>query len=538
MLRSGGMGAGLRRVGVVMALLAGSMALAVPARAEMVLRIGNGADPETLDPHRITASTDVTLVRDICEGLVAYNARAEVVPGLAESWTVSEDGRTYTFTLRPNLKWGDGTPLTADDIVWSFQRSVSPKTRPGFPELLYSIENAERIVRGELPPESMGVTSPDPRTVVIRLNRPFPDFLDFAAVSRHGYPVQRTAIEKHGDDFVKPGNYFCSGPFNLAESVPQSHIKLVRNPHYWDAANVKPDAVYYLPIENSGTELKAFRAGELHATSTVPLPQLDWLRANMPESLRIEPYAGTYFYLPNLTREPWKSNRNLRWALALAVDRQALVERVLKGGQQPAYTLVPPDLPNYPQPKPEWATWTQAQREAEARRLLAAEGFGPGGKPLKLEIFFNTLESHRQIAIAVAAMWKQTLGVDVTLNNTEWKVLLERQARKDWPDLIRRGWIARFPFSHLDLLRSTASPQAGFGFDNPEFDRLMAEADTIADPVAYRRKLAEAEALAMAEMPLIPLYHYSNLRMVSPKLRGWEENNIDVRPAKYLWLEK
>lgn len=533
-----GLAAGARRLVVAGVLgMAVSLGGTPAAKAEMVIRIGNGADPETLDPHRITGTTDVTLVRDICEGLVAHNARAEIVPGLAESWTVSQDGKTYTFTLRPNLKWGDGTPLTAEDFVYSLRRSVDPKTPPGLPELIYAIENAEQIVKGEKPLDSLGVSAPDPRTVVIRLWRPFPDFLDYGLVTRHGYPVQRTAIEKHGNEFVKPGNYFCSGPFNLAESVPQSHIKLVRNPHYWDAANVKPDAVYYMPIENSATELKAFRAGELHATQTVPLTQLDWLRENMADSLRIDPYAGTYFYLPNLTREPWKSNRDLRWALALAVDRKALVERITKAGQAPAYSLVPPDLPDYPQPLPEWAGWTQEQREAEARRLIAQAGYGPGN-PLKLEIFYNTLEGHRQIAIAVGAMWKSVLGVDVTLNNTEWKVLLERQARKEWPDLIRRGWISRFPFSYLNLMRATASPQANLGVDNPAFDALMEEADQIADPVAYRRKLAEAEALVMKDMPLIPLYHYTNARMVSPRLRGWESNNIDVRPAKYLWLER
>ncbi|HYE52454.1 MAG TPA: peptide ABC transporter substrate-binding protein [Azospirillaceae bacterium] len=516
--------------------LAAAILMTGPVHAERVIHIGNGGDPETLDPHRLTSSIGDAVVRDLCEGLVALDASAQVIPGLAERWTVSSDGKTYTFTLRPGLKWSDGSPFAADDFVWSMRRAVAPETLPGFPEFLHAIENAREIGRGEMPPESLGVSSPDPRTVVIRLWRPFPDFLGFGASQRGMFPLQRSAVEAHKGDFVRPGRFHCTGPFILAEAVPQSHVRLVRNPHYWDAANVRLDAVVYHSTEDANTELKRFRAGELHITNTIPATQVDWLKAHLPENLRIVQAMNTYYYLPNLGKEPWAGKPALRRALALAVDREALVRRVSRGGEVPAYTITPPGG-GYDPPRPDWADWTQARRIEEARRLFAEAGYGPGN-PLRIEILYNTLDRHRQVAIAVSAMWKQALGVEVTLNNIEGKVLLARLAEKSFQDLVRRTWNSPFPFGHLDLLRSTAQPTSSVGYSNPAFDRLMAEADAIADPAAYRAKMREAEALALADMPLIPLMHETFRRLVAGTVRGYVDNSINVHPARFLWLEE
>jgi len=522
----------------IFALVLGSvLTLAAAAQAEMVIRIGNGSDPETLDPHRITSITGNTIVRDLCEGLAAYGPAGEVVPGLAEKWTISDDGKTYTFTLRDGLKWSDGSPFTAADYVWSMQRAVSPATIPGFPEFLYAIENAREIVQGTMPPESLGVSSPDPRTIVIRLWRPFPDFLDFGVVQRGMFPLQRAAIERHGNDFVRPGNFHCTGPFILVEAVPQSHMRLVRNPHYWDAANVKADAIVYYSTEDANTEVRRFRAGELHITNTVPATQIEWLRDNLPDSLRIVQAASTYYYMPNLKNAPWKDNPDLRRALSMAIDRDALVRGVTRGGEVPAYTVSPLGLRSYEPPVPDWATWPREKQLEEARRLYAQAGYGPAN-PLRVEILYNTLERHRQIAVAIGAMWKQALGVDVVLNNVEWKVLLEMQGAKTYKDIVRRTWISSFPFSHLDLLRSTAQPAAAVGYANPAFDALMAESETIADPEAYRAKVREAEAIAVGETAIIPILHDTFRRLVDPRLQGYVDNNINVHPAKYLWIKE
>lgn len=524
-------------------ILAGFVSLALAAvspataRAETVVNIGNGPDIQTLDPHLQSATTDVAISRAICEGLVSYDPFAKVVPGLAESWTVSPDGLVWTFTLRPGLKWSDGTPFTADAFVWSWRRLLTPTLGAAVPDLLYPVANAEAVFKGEKPPESLGVAAPDDRTLVVTLHQPFPDFLAYTAVERIAFPLRRDMIERHGMEWVRPGNFHCTGPFTLTELQPQSHIKVVRNPHYWDAANVRVDAINFMSTADVNTELKRFRAGELHATNTVPSAQLDWLRQNMGDSLRIVLQASTYSYMPNWTREPWKSNRNLRLALALALDRQALVEKVTRGGEQPAWTISPPNLEGYDVPVPEWASWTQERRVAEARRLLAEAGYGPDN-PLKLEILYNTQERHRQIAIAAGAMWKQTLGIAVTLDNQEWKVVLERMAQKTFPDLLRRTWIASFPVDHLKLLRREAQPRVGVGYGNDEFERLMDEAGTIVDPKAYRAKLREAEALALRDMPIIPVFHDTFRRLVSPELKGFEMNYIDVHNPKYWRLEK
>ncbi len=526
----------MRRL-ILAAVLAVAAASPAPVLAE-VIRIGNGPDIQTLDPHLQSATTDVAISRAICEGLVSYDPFAKVVPGLAESWTVSPDGLTWTFTLRPGLKWSDGTPLKAEAFVWSWRRLLSPTLGAALPDLLYPVANAEAVFKGEMPPEALGVTAPDDRTLVVTLHQPFPDFLAYTVVERVAFPLRRDMIERHGMEWVRPGNFHCTGPFTLTEMVPQSHIKVERNPHYWDAGAVQAETIYFMSTADVNTELKRFRAGELHATNTVPPAQLDWLRQNMPDSLRITAQASTYSYMPNWTREPWKSGLNLRLALALALDRQAMVEKVTRGGELPAWTISPPNLEGYDVPVPEYASWTQEQRVAEARRLLAEAGYGPGGKPLRIEILYNTQERHRQIAIAAGAMWKQTLGIDVTLDNQEWKVVLERMAQKDFPGLLRRTWIASIPVDHLKLLRREAQPRVGVGYANGEFERLMDEANTIADPKAYRAKLREAEALALRDMPIIPVFHDTFRRLVSPRLKGFEMNYIDVHNPKYWRLEK
>lgn len=513
-------------------------ALAGPAAAQSgaVLKYGNGSDVQTLDPHQQSATTDVAITTAICEGLVAINPKGAVVPGLAESWTVAPDGLTYTFKLRAGLKWSDGTPFKAEAFVWSWRRHLNPATRPALPDLMFPVMNAEAVFTGKMNPESLGILAPDDRTVVVKLERPAPDFLGQVVDERFSVPLQREAVEKFGAEFVRPGNFHCTGAYKLAEVAPQSHIRVVKNPHYWDAANVAVETIDFMSISDSNAEMTRFRSGELHVTNTVPVNQMDWARQNLPDQLRVHLAASTYTYMPNLTREPWKSNVKLRTALALAVDREALVTRVTRGGERPAYTLVPPGIEDYDLPIPEWASWTQEQRNARARELLVEAGYGPG-KPLSIEILYNTLESHRMVAIAVGAMWKQNLGIDVTLNNQEWKVVLDRMSQRSFPDLIRRTWIADFPQDHLVLLRTDGQPRVALGWSDPNFDRIMNEAGTIADRKAYRAKLREAEAYALPFMPTIPIMHATFRRLVSPKLKGFEMNITDQHNPKYFRLE-
>lgn len=519
----------------MLALGAGGLSAPAPAAAEMAIRIGNAGEPETLDPHVAVGIPDGRILNELCEGLVSATADNTLIPGAAERWTVSPDGRTYTFHLRKDGRWSDGSSVTAEDWVWSWRRALAPATRPVFPDLLFTIENAVAIAKGEAPPDSLGVRAVDPYTLEVRLIRPDPEFI-YGLDNRGTFVVKRAAIEKHGAEWIRPGNHVCNGPFMLAEYVPQAHVKLVRNPHFREASQVRLDAVYFMAIEDQNTELKAFRAGALDVTNSVPPSQIDWVRANLKDSLRIVPYVATYYYYPNFDREPWKSNQDLRMALSLAIDRQAIVDKIAKGGQVPAYTLVPTAIPGYRPPLPEWASWTQEQRVAEARRLVAKAGYGPGGKPLAFEMLFNTSELHRQIAIAMASMWQQALGAKVTLVNTEFRVLLARMANRDFPDLIRRTWVWDRPVKHLENFRDP-SRRSSTGFDDPEYNRLLAEAETSLDPGVYDALLAKAEAVAVARAAFIPIFHDTTRRLVSPKVKGWVDNAEDTHLLRYVWME-
>ena len=521
--------------------LAGSVAVllfllaAGPAPAEMALRIGNGSEPETMDPHAALGVPDGRILLSLCEGLVTNAADGMEIPGAAERWTISPDGRTYTFTLRAGAKWSDGTPVTAEDWVWSWRRALLPATRPVFPDLLFPIENAPAIARGEAPPESLGVRALDDRTVEVRLSRPDPEFLS-GLDNRGAYALSRAVLERHGPDWVRPGNHVCNGPFMLAEYVPQSHVKVVRNPHYWDAANVRLDAAYFIPTEDLQTEFKRFRAGELDVTNLIPPGQIDMARGTMPESLRIAPYVSSYYYYPNFRNPPW-DNVDLRRALVLALDREAIVRSITRAGQIPAFGLVPSSIPGYPAPVPEHARWTQAERVAEAKRLAAKAGYGPGGKPLAFEMLYNTNETHRQIAVAMAAMWQQVLGAKVTLHNTEFRVLLNRMAERDFPDLVRRSWVWDRPMKHLENFRDP-DRRAGTGYDDPEVRRILDEADRALDPERYNALLAQAEARLIDQAAFFPVYFDTSRRLVAPHVKGWVDNPGDTHLLQYLWIER
>lgn len=516
-------------------LAAGVGVVALPAQAQKVLHRGNGAEPETLDPAKSSGVPESWLQYDLFDGLIVPDGKGGFMPGAAERWDVSADSRTYTFHLRRNAKWSDGTPVTAADWVFSWRRLVDPKTAADYAYFLWQVKNAQDVSFGRKPLEALGVRAVDDYTFEVALGAPTPYFLSM--LHHHSaYAVSKANVEKFGADFVKPGNLVTNGAYMLAEAVPQSHIKMVKNPHHYDAAATKIDTVFYYPTENQEAELKRYRAGELHLTYEVPVSQMQWLRQNMAAELHLAPYFGTYFYAPNLTREPWKSNKDLRLALYLAIDRDLLVDKINQRGEIPAYSFVPPNTTNYVQQVLEYARWTQEQRDAKAKELFAKAGYGPGGKPLDLEILYNTQENHRKLAIAVASMWQQKLGVKVTLNNQEWKVFLSTRDEKQFKDVTRHGWIGDYNDANnfLELVRGDIGKQNPSAFSDPQYDRLMTEANATADVAKRAALLQQAERLMLEEVALFPLHFYSSRHMISPKLIGWTDNLQDLHPSRFL----
>ncbi|MDQ4060320.1 MAG: peptide ABC transporter substrate-binding protein [Pseudomonadota bacterium] len=507
--------------------------MALPAAAETVFHRGNSADPETLDQHKTSTVYEAHILQDLYEGLVTYDAGARVIPGVAESWTLSPDGRVYTFRLRGNAKWSNGDPVRAGDFVFSFRRILTPATAAKYANVLYPIKNGRAVNKGEMKPEALGVRAPDERTVEITLEAPTPYFLELLT-HQTGFPVHPPSVEKHGADFVKPGNMVSNGAYTLAEFRPNAHVKLVKNPNFHDAANVRIDTVYFYPTEDRSAALRRFQAGELHVNDDVPTEQAKFIRQTLGKQFRLTPSLGSYYYTVNTGKKPFDDVR-VRLALSLAIDREFLAEEIWAGTMLPAYSLVPPGTGNYGEPAyVDWRKQSQLDREDRAKQLLREAGFGPG-KPLRLEMRYNTSENHKNTALAVADMWKP-LGIEISFVNTDTATHYAVLRDKGDYDVARAGWIADYndPQNFLFLLESDNKGLNYANYINPDYDALMKKAGSETDLEKRAEILRQAETIVMRDQPYIPLLYYGSKNLVSPKVEGWEDNIRDVHPTRFL----
>jgi oligopeptide transport system substrate-binding protein len=521
----------LTRCAAIMAVLLGGVA-GPAAAARTDLRIGNGPEVESLDPQRAVTLPDSRILQSLYEGLLTVDPAGRPIPGAAESWSVAPDGLMWTFHLRADGRWSDGTPVTAEDFVFAWRRALTPATRSTFADLLFPIAGAAAIAHGERPAEELGVQARDPLTLEVRLERPKPNLADYL-YHRATYPLHRASVERLGAAFARAGNLIGNGPYVLVEQVPQSHVALVRNPHFRDVGQVAAERVLYVVTDDVQTELKRYRTAELDATDGVPADRVDWAAQALPGQLRRSALPRTVFLAPNMAREPWRSNAKLRQALGLAIDRELLTREVLKEGA-PAFSFVPEGLSGYVPAKPEPAGWPQARRDQEAQRLLREAGYGRD-HPLTLQLLYPNGDSVRRAAVAIAAMWQQKLGVRTVLEGQELKVMMGRVQQKDYPDLALRFWQFLFPEKFLEILRSE-EPRNGNGYASPAFDAAMDAADRATDQAGFNTALHEAEAIALDDAAVLPLYRDVSRHLVSPRLRGWEDNLRDAHPARFLSL--
>lgn len=496
---------------------------------------GNGTEPDSLDPHKGEGTSGAAIRRDLFEGLVTTAPDGSLEPGAAASWTISEDGLTYTFHMREDARWSNGAPVTAGDFVFGLRRSVDPMTLSSYSQVLAPVLNAEEVINGRLPPEDLGVEAVDERTLVVRLKGPTPYFLELLTHSTT-FAVYPPNVAEHGDRFARPGNLVSNGAYVLDEWVVQSHVKLVKNPHYHGAENVRVEAVYFYPMENPSVELKRFRAGDLDWTESLPHQQLDWIRETLPGQLRIAPYYGSYYFAFNVTRAPFEGRPGLRRALTMVIDREILTEKITGAGELPAYTYVPP-IPNYTPPAPEWASWPMERRVEEARRLYREAGYG-SDSPLELELRYNTNDNHRRISLAVAAMWKQTLGIRTRLLNEEFKVFLETRKSKAVTEVFRAGWIGDFqdPFSFLEIMHTTHG-QNDVGYSSVDYDALVDGSMVERDPEERMLQLQEAERILLEDQAVIPLFFYVSRRVVKPWVKGWDDSLLDYHPTRHIYID-
>jgi oligopeptide transport system substrate-binding protein len=521
-------------------LLAGAAALALaatqPAAAESVLRIANAGEPKSLDPHKVSGTWENRIVGDMFVGLTTEDTTANTIPGAATSWEVSEDGTIVTFTLRPHT-WSDGQPVTAEDFVYSLRRILDPATAAQYASLLYPVKNAEPLNSGKMKGmESLGVRAVDAGTLEITLENPTPYFID-QLTHYTAYAVPRHLIEAKGPDWVKPGTIVGNGPFIVTEWTPNTQIVMTKNPKWWDAASVKLDKVVFFPAEERNAATKQFRAGEIDIQYDFASEQIDFLKANLPAETRIAPYLGIYYYPINLTRKPF-DDRRVRQALSMAIDREGLVEKVLKTGELPAYSFVPPGTGKYGEPAyVAWKGVPQAERMRQAKDLLTQAGFGPD-KPLTFQLAYNTSETHKKAAIAIAAMWKP-LGVNVELFNSEVKVHYDNLKQSQF-DVARAGWIADYndPQNFLYLLETRTGANNYGRYSNPEFDRLMQAAAKEIDQTRRMGLMRQAEKIALDETATIPIWYYVSKNLIAKHVRGWDDNTKDIHRLRYLAVDR
>lgn len=505
------------------------------AIAQAPLRIGNGPEPESLDPQRMSSVSALNIARDLYEGLTRISADGAVQAAASCGWQIADGGRRYTFELRADLRWSNGEPLTAIDFVRSLQRAVDPNTGSPFAQLLSPIANAEAITRGDASPSLLAVWALSPTRLQILLKQPTPYFLSLLA-HPVSFPVYAPALEKYGRGFARPGRLISNGAYRLDDWRVQAQIDLRRNTYYWDDAHTKIDHVQYLPTDDIASELKRYRANEIDVTSEIPLVQAPQLRTQLGAQLHVAPYLGSYYYGFNVQRPPFAGNRDLRLALSLAVDRELIVSKVMNGLAQPAYGWVPPGVAGYPPQSPAWATWTQLQQVTEARRLYAAAGYS-ADHPLHIELRYNTHDDHKRIATVIAAMWKQWLGVETTLINEENKVFLAQRRLGRVTQVFRASWIGDYddPTSFFDVLTS-GNGRNDMGWRDARYDALIANATSAADEPQRADLLAQAERRALDDMPFIPIYWYVSKHLVKPRVQGWHDNLLDYHYSKDLGL--
>jgi len=503
-----------------------------PALSEVVFNRGNSADPESLDPHKTSTVYEAHILRDMYEGLVMQDQNAELIPGAAESWTISDDGLVYTFKLRADAVWSDGTPVTADDFVYAFRRLEDPATGAEYASMLYVVKNGEEVNTGKMKPEELAVKAVDPTTFEVTLKSPTPYFLEMLT-HQSTYPVNKASIDKLGADWIKPGNLVSNGAFTLAEFVPNDHIKLVKNPKFHDAANVKLDVVNYFPTEDRSTAIKRFEAGELDSNDDIPTEQLADLKAKFGDQLRIGPYLGTYYYAIKTDKAPW-DNVELRNAVSMAIDRDFLAEKVWQNSMLPGYSMVPPGIEGYTPAMASFAEESQIDREDKAKAILEKLGYTPE-KPLKMEIRYNTSENHKNTAVAIQEQLKP-LGIEVTMVNTDTKTHYGHLEQKGDFDVARAGWIADYkdPESFLGISRK-ASGNNYSNYNSAKFEELMDKAAADGGKPELRLKdMSEAERVLIDDVGQIPLLYYSYKNLVSPKITGFDENVMDVHPSRFI----
>ena len=499
-------------------------------RADLVFL--NGAEPETIDPALITGQPEGRVANALFEGLLTFDAQGKPQPGMAESWEISEDGRVYTFRMRENMVWSDGTPLTARDFVSSWRRTLDPSTASEYAYQLHYIKNAKAFNEGEITDfAQVGVGAPDDRTLRVALENPTPFFLDLCAFVTL-LPVPLHAIEEHGDNWIKPGKLVSNGAYTLESWRLNDRIRLRKNPRYWNADKVAMETIDVIPVSKANTAFNLYASGQadlMMDKGLVPPALLSEIKKR--DDFHAAPFLGTYFLRYNCEKGPFTDPR-VRRAFSLVIDKPSIVERITRAGELPADSFVPPGAAGY-EPYDECGK----QDIAEAKRLMAEAGY-PGGEGFPMvNYLYSEGELNEAIAIELQSMWRRELGVNVQLLRQEWKVYLNSMSRLDY-DIARSSWVGDYPDPNtfLDMF-VTGGGNNRTGWSDPRYDGLIAEAAAETDPAKRFAILRAAEKILVCEQaPICPLYFYVGIQLYdADKLGGIAGNVLDEHPLKAMF---
>ena len=497
-----------------------------------VFRFNNAAEPEFLDPGLITGQPDGRIARLLFEGLTDIDQETlQARPAVAERWELSADQRTYTFYLRKDAVWSDGRPITANDFVYSWRRVLDPATASRYASHLYHIVNGQEFNEGKITDASdVAVRALDDHTLEVRLNQPVPFFLYLTSFYTY-FPVPRHVVEQYGGRWTNIEHIVGNGPFLLAEHRTRDRFELVRNPRYWNASRIRLDRIIAYAVDDTQTSANMYKAGMIDwvPSSSMHGDYVPYMKDRFRD-LRTLPFLAVYYYLINVTKPPL-DNPLVRRALSMSIDRRAITDELLRGGQIPGAHFVPLGFPDYQSPPgPDY-------NPQEAARLLAQAGYPNGAGFPEISILFNTLEMHRKIAEAIQQMWAKTLNIQVALRNEEWASYLKSTNSLEF-DIARRGWIADYPdpSTFTDLMEST-NGNNNTGWKNAAYDRFISLARQERDPLERMKLLQRSEAILLDDIPVLPIYTYASNNLIKPYVRGFRPSPTEEFPLDEFWID-
>jgi oligopeptide transport system substrate-binding protein len=530
--------------GAALAGIGGYAALRKPSGGNMrhnipdarTFRRGNGSEPQSLDPIISTGIQDDSISGDLMMGLITEDPQARPIPGMAERWTTSPDGLTWTFFLREAL-WSDGVPVTAEDFVFSWRRILDPAVAAPYAYFLYLVKNAAAINAGKMPPSALGAIARTPRTFEVQLEHPAPYMIEM--LMHHScYPLPRHVVMAKGKDWARPGNHVGNGAFRLVRWRPNDHVLAEKNLRFFDAANVALERVFYYPTDDYGAALQRMRAGELDIQMRLPAARIDWIRTNMPGTTNNEPQLAVEYIVANQARPPFGDVR-VREAINLALNREAIAQRIRRAGDIPAYALVPPTTANYPRGTEfSFRSMPYPARLERARALMRAAGYSESNMLKTTYMIRSTAPgSYRAVAAAIQQMWAQTF-INVTILPTDFQVFLAQTRNHDF-DIAEAGWVADFndAATFLELLQTGGGNNDG-QYSSPAFDGMLAAAQRDRDIVSRGQKLAAAEAIALKDHAIMPLYFTASQVLAWPYVKGWGNNGVEKHRSRWVSIDQ